>query len=176
MIGAGNTAIDAATEAKRLGAEEVLILYRRSEEEMPANSFEYRLAKEDGINFRFLTSPKKIIGNSFVEGVECVKMELAEKDSHGRRKTVPVADSEFIIPVDMIITAIGQESKTTFLNSIPDIKLEHGCVVVNPKTFQTDNPKVFAGGDCINGGMEVVNAAYDGKNAALGIDKYLSQK
>jgi glutamate synthase (NADPH/NADH) small chain len=176
VIGAGNTSIDAATEAKRLGAEEVMIIYRRSEKEMPANDFEYRLAKNDGIIFRFLISPLEILGNKSVEGIKCVKNELSKKDDQGRRTPVPVSNSEFVIPVDMVIYALGQEAKTGLLNSIPDLKVTNGCVKIDSDTFQTSNPKVFAGGDCINGGKEVVNAAYDGKQAAHGIDNFLNNK
>lgn len=176
VIGAGNTSIDAATEAKRLGAKEVYIIYRRSQFEMSAYGFEYDLAKKDGIIFHFLTSPKKIIGNSLVEGVECLKMKLGEPDNRGRRKPIVIPGTEFIIPVDMVIKAIGQESKTSFFNSIADLKFDHeGNVIVDPETFQTSVPKIFAGGDCINGGKEVVNAAYDGKHAAHGIDNFLQQ-
>lgn len=175
VIGAGNTSIDAATEAKRLGAEQVFIIYRRSDIEMSAYEFEYELAKKDGIVFHFLTSPKRIIGIDFPEGIECIKMELTESDNRGRRKPAPIPGSEFTIPVDMVIKAIGQETKSSFLSSIPAIKLgDDGCVIVDQTTFQTNNPKIFAGGDCINGGKEVVNAAYDGKRAAHGIDKFLS--
>ncbi len=172
VIGAGNTSIDAATEAKRLGAEEVMILYRRSEVEMPASNFEYQLARNNGIIFHFLTSPKKILGHTNTEGIQCVKMRLGEKDDQGRRRPKPIRDSEFIIPIDMVIIAIGQSAKIDLLESVPDIRIKNGCVVVNPATYQTDNPKVFAGGDCINGGKEVVNAAYDGKQAAIGIDLF----
>ncbi|MFA7421516.1 MAG: FAD-dependent oxidoreductase, partial [Melioribacteraceae bacterium] len=177
VIGAGNTSIDAATEAKRLGAEQVYIIYRRSDVEMSAYDFEYDLAKKDGIAFYFLTSPKRIIGKDSVEGIECVKMKLSEPDKRGKRKPVAIPDSEFSIPVDMIIKAIGQETKSSFLSSIPNVNLdEEGSVIVDAITFQTTNPQIFAGGDCINGGKEVVNAAYDGKHAAHGIDKYLSPK
>ncbi len=174
VIGAGNTSIDAATEAKRLGAEEVIIVYRRSESEMPANDWEYRLAKDDGIIFRFLTSPIEIIGNKSVESIKCTKNKLGEPDKQGRKKPVPIPNSEFIIPVDMVIYALGQQPKLKFINSIPDLKIESNKVLVNNLTYQTSNPKVFAGGDCINGGKEVVNAAYDGKQAAHGIDKFLN--
>jgi len=176
VIGAGNTAIDAATEAKRLGAEEVIIVYRRSENEMPANDFEYRLAKNDGIVFHFLTSPVEIIGKDYVEKIKCAKMKLGDTDSDGRRKPKPIPGSEFEIPVDMIITALGQKARAEFLTKLPDLKIENGCILINFETYQTGHPKVFAGGDCINGGKEVVNAAYDGKRAAHGIDKFLSNK
>jgi glutamate synthase (NADPH/NADH) small chain len=176
VIGAGNTSIDAATEAKRLGAEEVRIVYRRSQAEMPANNFEYELAKNDGIIFNFLTAPVEIIGKGKVEGIKCTKMKLGKEDESRRRRPVPIKNTEFIIPVDMVIYALGQEAKTTFLESVPDLKINNGRVQVDEETFQTSNPKVFTGGDCINGGMETVNAAYDGKQAALGIDKYLNSK
>ncbi|NJD21626.1 MAG: NAD(P)-dependent oxidoreductase [Melioribacter sp.] len=175
VIGAGNTSIDAATEAKRLGADQVYIIYRRSDVEMSAYEFEYELAKRDGIVFHFLTSPKQIIGKGFVEGIECLKMKLGEPDKWGRRKPIPISGSEFTIPVDMVIKAIGQETKSSFLSTISKLTLdEEGCVIVDQTTYQTTNPKIFAGGDCINGGKEVVNAAYDGKRAAHGIDKFLS--
>jgi dihydropyrimidine dehydrogenase (NAD+) subunit PreT len=174
VIGAGNTSIDAATEAKRLGAEEVMIIYRRTANEMPANRFEYRLAKNDGIIFHFLTSPVEFIGNKSVEGIKCVKMELGKKDESGRSRPVPIKNSEFELPVDMVIYALGQQANSSFLTTIPDLEIKNGRVIVNEKTFQTKNPKVFAGGDCINGGKEVVNAAYDGKQAAYGIDNFLN--
>ncbi len=175
VIGAGNTSIDAATESKRLGADEVMILYRRSREEMSAYDFEFELAKNDGVIFHFLTAPKRIIGNSSVEGIECTKMKLGEPDEKGKRKPIEIPGSEFVMPVDMVIKAIGQSAKTKFLNSITGLQVENGRVVVNPDNYQTGNEKVFAGGDCINGGKEVVNAAYDGKMAAHGIDGYLNK-
>ena len=175
VIGAGNTAIDAATEAKRLGAEEVIILYRRSKAEMPSNDFEFRLAKNDGIVFYFLTSPTEIIGTNSVEGIKCIRMKLGNEDESGRRKPFPIDNSEFVIPVDMVIFALGQQAKIEFLKSIPDLKISNNQIEVDPETYQTNNPKVFAGGDCINGGKETVNAAYDGKKAAHGIDEYLNK-
>lgn len=175
VIGAGNTSIDAATEAKRLGAEEVSIIYRRSSNEMPANDFEYELAKSDGIRFQFLTNPVEIIGEKTVEAIKCVKMKLGDSDEQGRRKPVPIPDSEFVQTVDMVISSLGQEPGENLLSMLPGLKFENGKVVVSPSTFQTNIPNVFAGGDCINGGMEVVNAAYDGKMAAQSIDKYLNE-
>jgi glutamate synthase (NADPH/NADH) small chain len=141
---------------------------------MSAYEFEYELAKKDGIVFYFLTSPKRIIGKEFVEKIECLKMKLGVPDRRGKRKPVPIPRSEFTIPVDMIIKAIGQETKSSFLNTIPKLTLDdEGCVIVDQASFQTHNPKIFAGGDCINGGKEVVNAAYDGKHAAHAIDEFL---
>lgn len=174
VIGGGNTAIDAVTEARRLGAEQVMILYRRSEEEMPAYEFEFELAKLDGVEFRFLTAPKRIVGSTAVESIECIRMKRTTLDGRGRRSVEPVAGSEFTIPVDMVITAIGQEPGLDLLSRIPGLRLDDGNVVVDPESMQTGNPKYFAGGDCINGGREVVNAAADGKRAARGIDRYLA--
>lgn len=176
VIGAGNTAIDAVTEARRLGAEHVMIIYRRSREEMPAYDFEYELAKSDGVQFQFLTAPVRIVGNKHVEAIECVQMQLGEPDEVGRRRPFPVPGSEFRIPVDMVIKSVGQRIEETFLGTIPGLRIERGRVWVNPKTMQTSNPKYFAGGDCVNGGKEVVNAAADGKKAAHGIEAWLTKR
>jgi glutamate synthase (NADPH/NADH) small chain len=177
IIGAGNTAIDAATEAKRLGANEVAIIYRRSENEMPAYDFEFELAKNDGVLFMFQTAPKKIIGsNGVVESMECVKMKLSEPDESGRRKPEPIPHSEFTIPVDMVIKSVGYEVNEHFITQIPNLKLNKGNIHVNNETMQTSNPKYFAGGDCTSGGREVVNAAAEGKRAARGIGRMISHK
>ncbi len=176
VIGAGNTAIDAATEAKRLGAEQVYMVYRRSEKEMPAYEFEFELAKNDGVQFLFQTAPKRIIGKKHVEALECIRMKLGAPDKDGRKKPVPVPRSEFKLPVDMVIKSVGQNIEDSFLSQIPNLKTKNGMVVVDQQTYQTTNPKYFAGGDCINGGKEVVNAAYDGKRAAHGIDRFFFSK
>ena len=192
VIGAGNTAIDAATEAKRLGAENVMIIYRRSREEMPAYDYEFELAKKDGIVFHFLTAPKRILGNSHVEAIECIKMKLGMPDAKGKRAPEPIHGSEFRLPVDMVIKSIGQKTNESFLSQIPNLSTEggsarrvesstsggktlNGKVIVNAETMQSSNPKYFAGGDCINGGKEVVNAAADGKRAAHGIHQFIFQ-
>ena len=141
---------------------------------MSAYKFEFELAKNDGVVFHFLTSPKKIIGDKYVEAIECVKMTLNDSVKGGRRKPVEIPNSNFVIPVDMVIKAIGQSAKTKFLNSITGLEIDNGKVKVDPDNYQTGNPKVFAGGDCINGGKEVVNAAYDGKRAAHGIHSFLT--
>jgi glutamate synthase (NADPH/NADH) small chain len=168
VIGGGNTAIDAATEAKRLGAEQVLMIYRRSREEISAYGFEQELALTDSVELLFSVAPKKFIGKKFVEAIECVKTKVVNG------KVKPVPRSEFKIPVDMVIKAVGQTVEASFLAQIPNLKTERGNVWVNEETYQSSNPKFFAGGDCINGGKEVVNAAYDGKLAAHGIDLSLS--
>ncbi len=173
VIGAGNTAIDAVTEARRLGAEHVMIIYRRSREEMPAYDFEFDLAKRDGVHFQFLSAPTRIIGSDHVEALECIQMKLGEPDEEGRRRPEPVGNTTFRIPVDMVIKSVGQKIEETFLGTIPTLKIERERVWVNSETMQTSNPKYFAGGDCINGGKEVVNAAADGKKAAHGIHSFL---
>jgi dihydropyrimidine dehydrogenase (NAD+) subunit PreT len=159
-----------------LGAEQVYMVYRRSEKEMPAYEFEFELAKNDGVQFLFQTAPKRVIGKKHVEALECIRMKLGAPDKDGRRKPVPVPRSEFKLPVDMVIKSVGQNIEDSFLSQIPNLKTKSGTVVVNPETYQTTNPKYFAGGDCINGGKEVVNAAYDGKRAAHGIHKFLFSK
>jgi dihydropyrimidine dehydrogenase (NAD+) subunit PreT len=180
VIGAGNTAIDGATCSVRLGAENVKILYRRTKEEMTAYDFEYEFAKQDGVEFRWLTAPKRIIGdeNGKVTHIECIRMKLGEPDADGRRRPVPIEGSEFTMRVDVVIKAIGQ---TRHLDLIKEFGLEHddGVVKVNPENYQTSNPKVFACGDVIfakgQGEAMVVTAAQQGKEAAYAIHQYLTK-
>jgi dihydropyrimidine dehydrogenase (NAD+) subunit PreT len=176
VIGAGNTAIDGATCSVRLGAENVKILYRRTAEEMTAYEFEYEFAKQDGVEFRWLTAPKMIIGdeNGKVTGIQCVKMNLGDPESDGRRRPVTVEGSEHVIQVDAVIKAIGQ---SRHLGLIDDLGVEHngGVVKVDPITLQTSNPKIFACGDVIfgkgKGDAMVVSAAQQGKDVAYAIHK-----
>lgn len=171
VIGAGNTAIDVATAARRLGAEQVAMVYRRGEREMPAFQYEYQLAQKDGVAFHWNTLPVRIVGNGVVEGLECVRTRLV---GEGRRARVePVPGSEFVLPADMVVRAVGQQPVLQFLKSISGLMMANGCVVVNPETGQTGNPKFFAGGDCVNGGREVVDAVAEGMKAARGIDAFL---
>lgn len=174
VVGAGNTAIDAVTEAKRLGAEQVMIIYRRGEEEMPAYAFEVELARLDGVAFYFHTQPKRIVGNGMVEALECIRLKPGVPGRGRKMLPEPIPGSEFRLPVDMVIKSIGQKPALDFLNEVQGLKFPDGTVQVDPETMQTDNPRYFAGGDCINGGKEVVNASADGKRAAHGIDRYLS--
>ncbi|GGF15111.1 oxidoreductase [Halobacillus andaensis] len=179
VVGAGNTAIDAATCSVRKGAENVKIVYRRTANEMTAYDFEYEFAKQDGVEFNWLTQPISIKGdeNGKVQELTCVQMELGEPSADGRRRPVPVKDSEFTIKVDAVIKAIGQ---TRHLDLIENFGLEHegGVVKVDPESRQTSNPKVFAAGDVIfgkgKGDAMVVTAAQQGKEAALAIHKQLS--
>lgn len=172
VVGAGNTAIDAATQAKRLGADKVYIIYRRTVKEMPANEYEYGLALDDACDFLWQTHPVKVLGNEFVTGLECVRMELGEPDDSGRRSPRVVPGSEFVLPLDMVIKSLGQKAYESFLTDIPGLETKWGRVVVN-ENFQSSLPKLFAGGDCINGGKETVNAVADGRDAALGIHKMI---
>ncbi|WP_110111246.1 NAD(P)-dependent oxidoreductase [Bacillus sp. CGMCC 1.16541] len=181
VIGAGNTAIDGATCSVRLGAENVKILYRRTVEEMTAYDFEYEFAKQDGVEFRWLTAPKRIIGNENgkVVQIECVKMQLGEPDADGRRRPVEVKGSEFVLEVDAVIKAIGQERHLPLIN---DFKLTHdgGVIKINKETYQTSHPKVFSCGDAIfgkgQGEAMVVTAAQQGKDTARAIHQQLTQE
>ncbi|MFJ7373682.1 NAD(P)-dependent oxidoreductase [Lysinibacillus capsici] len=178
VIGAGNTAIDGATSAVRLGADNVQILYRRTEKEMTAYKFEYEFAKQDGVEFKWLTAPKKIIGNKAgkVTGIECVKMKLGEAGPDGRQRPEEVKGSNFIIEVDAVIKAIGQ---TRFVSLIEAFGLAHtnGVVDIDETTMQTSKDKVFACGDVVFGNGQgeamVVTAVQQGKDAAYKIHERL---
>lgn len=173
VVGAGNTAVDAATAAVRLGAQRVSIVYRRSRDEMPAYDYEFELAKHDGIGFEWLTAPVEVLGTHAVEGLRCVRMRLGARDARGRRAPEPVPGSEFVLPADMVIAAVGQEKRSGWLAGVPGLALDAGRVTTNPETAMTSVPGLFAGGDCANGGKEVVIAVAEGKLAALGIDRWL---
>ncbi|OZT13392.1 dihydropyrimidine dehydrogenase [Priestia aryabhattai] len=181
VVGAGNTAIDGATCSVRLGAENVQILYRRTSAEMTAYDFEYEFAKQDGVEFRWLTVPVRIVGNdkNEVTGIECIKMELKESEGHGRKKPVPIEGSEFLIEVDAVIKAIGQERYLSLINQF-ELKQDGGVVIINQDTFQTSNPKVFACGDVVfgkgQGEAMVVTAAQQGKKTAYGIHAQLKKE
>jgi len=173
-IGAGNTAIDVVTAARRLGAESVYLIYRRSEQEMPAFEYEYELAKGDGVVFLWQTQPVRVLGtNGLVTGLECVRTHLGAPDAKGRRTPEPIPGSEFALDVDMVVRAVGQKPITDFLRAVRGIELrKNGTVVVNER-HQTGNPKYFSGGDCANGGKEVVDAVAEGMAAARGVDAWL---
>ncbi|HIO66761.1 MAG TPA: hypothetical protein EYN41_00375 [Flavobacteriales bacterium] len=178
VLGGGNTAMDAASESARMGAEEVTLAYRRSRDEMGAYEFEYDLAKGVGANGVFNLTPIEIIGKKKVEGVRFIR----NKSSYG--KIEPIKGSEFTFECDMVILATGQSKQVNFLEKIESLKLDkkgrimdnRGRIVVNAETHQTNNPKYFAAGDAVNGGVEVVNAVYEAKIAARGIHKYLAGK
>jgi len=173
VIGAGNTAIDVATAARRLGSEYTAIVYRRSEREMSAFKYEYQLAQKDGVVFHWNTQPLRVVGNSHVEGLECVRTRLV---GSGRQARVePIAGTEFVIPADMLVRALGQQPLLDLLKHVPGLATSGGRVVVHPETGQTGHSKYFAGGDCVNGGREVVDAVAEGMRAARGIDAWLRQ-
>ncbi len=175
VIGGGNTAIDAARVAKKLGAKEVMILYRRSREEMPALPHEVELAEKDGIKFYFLVAPKQIIGeNGRVKAVECLRMRLGEPDESGRRRPIPIAFSEHQYEVDMVIPALGQVVETSVL--LPELmsKEKRGPPLqVDSLTLETNVPGVFAGGDVATGPASIIEAVGAGKRAAVSIHRYL---
>lgn len=171
VLGGGNTAMDAASEAARMGASEVTLAYRRSKEEKGGYEFEYQYAVGAGVKGLFNVSPVEIMGNGKVEGVKFIRTE--SKD--GRLKNIE--GSEFVMKCDMVIKATGQQKMGNLLSMIDGLELDQKTrIKVDPETNQTTNPKYFAGGDAINGGAEVVNSAYDGKLAAHGINQFLQLK
>jgi homotetrameric NADPH-dependent glutamate synthase len=176
VVGGGNTAMDAARSALRLGAQ-VTVVYRRTETEMPARRAEIHHAKEEGIKFLFLTNPVKYIGDESGKliGVECIKMELGEPDDSGRRKPVPVPISNFVIEADIAIEAIGTESNRFLLSQFPDLKTNKYGYIITNEFGQTSIPKVFAGGDIVTGSATVILAMGAGKKAAEGIVKFFTE-
>jgi dihydropyrimidine dehydrogenase (NAD+) subunit PreT len=174
-IGAGNTAIDVVTAARRLGAEAVYLVYRRSEQEMPAFRYEYELAKKDGVIFHWQTQPVRILGSGgVVTGLECVRTRLGEPDERGKRAPETIPNSAFTIEADMVVRAVGQKQATEFLRGVNGIELRRDGTVVVDAAHRTGNPKYFAGGDCVNGGREVVDAVAEGMAAGKGIDDLLA--
>jgi len=180
VIGGGNTAIDAANAARRLGADDVYMIYRRSEREMPAFLFEYEHSKLEGVQFRLQTQPVAIRAAASdgrrVGALECVRMELGEPDQSGRRKPQPVAGSNFMIECDMVIPATGQSRFIDFLSKCRGVEVQDGCVMTDSATGRTANPRYYAAGDCVNGGREVVDAVAEGKRAGLGMVSWLEQR
>ncbi len=177
VIGAGNVAFDAARSAMRLGARKVTIVYRRSENEMPARLEEINHAKEEGISFSLLTTPLEIIADErgWVKSMRCVKNELGKEDASGRKRPVPIQGSEFYIQTDTIICAIGQGPNPLLLRSIPSLKLnDRGNVIVDDK-LMSNIDGVFAGGDIVSGSATVIESMRAGKKAALSISNYLQK-
>lgn len=177
VVGGGNVAMDAARCAKRLGAENVYIIYRRSKEEMPARLEEVHHAKEEGIDFRLLCNPTRILGeDGWVRGIECIKMELGEPDASGRRRPVPMEGSEFSLDVDSVVIAIGQSPNPLIKNTTPDMETNaRGCIVAKNDAGETSKKGVWAGGDAVTGAATVILAMGAGKSAAAAIDEYLSK-
>ncbi len=177
VVGAGNVAMDSVRTAIRLGAEEVYLVYRRSEQEMPARIEEIERAKEEGAIFKLLTNPVRILGDDkgWVTSMECIRMELGEPDDSGRRRPVPVKGSEFIIEVDSIIMALGTNANPLLPQSTPGLKLNKwGYIMTDEETCGTSIRGVYAGGDIVTGSATVILAMGAGRKAARAIDKYLS--
>lgn len=172
VIGGGNVAMDAARVARRLGAE-VSIVYRRSEKEMPARLEEVHHAKEEGVIFRMLTNPKAILGdeNGFVRAMECVEMELGEPDERGRRRPVPKAGSEFELPVDTVIVAIGNSPNPLIKKTTPDLPVNERGGITTDERGKTGKLHVYAGGDAVTGAATVILAMGAGKKAAAAMDE-----
>jgi NADPH-dependent glutamate synthase beta subunit-like oxidoreductase len=175
VIGGGNVAFDAVRTARRLGGKEAHIIYRRTAQEMLANADEIKEAQDEGIPIHFLTQPVRFIGtNGKVNQVECVKMALGEPDGSGRRTPEPISGSEFTIEVDAVITALGQESDWACLTPECACQLtDWGTIHVDPVTFQSDDPDIFAGGDAVTGPRTVIEAIASGKEAAVSIDRFI---
>ncbi|MEO0080657.1 MAG: NADPH-dependent glutamate synthase, partial [candidate division WOR-3 bacterium] len=175
-VGGGNVAMDSARTALRLGAEESIIIYRRSKNEMPARAAEIHHAEEEGIKFEFLANPVRFITNSdgWVREVECLRMELGEPDASGRRRPVPVPGSEFRIDVDTVVVAIGNGPNPLIPQTTPGLEIaRHGNIVADPKTGKTTKKGVFAGGDIVTGAATVILAMGAGRAAAAAIDEFL---
>ena len=179
VVGGGNVAMDAARCAKRLGAETVYIVYRRSMDELPARKEEVEHAQEEGILFRLLTNPVEVLGDEtgHVKGMKCVQMELGEPDASGRRRPVPVPDSEFVLDVDTMIMSIGTSPNPLIRSTTPGLETnKHGCIVTNGEDGLTSRTGVYAGGDAVTGAATVILAMGAGKQAAAAIHKYIQGK
>jgi glutamate synthase (NADPH/NADH) small chain len=179
VVGGGNVAMDSARSAKRLGADDVTVVYRRTQKEMPARAEEYKHAVEEGVIFDWLTNPVEYVGNEKGQlcGVRCIKMELGEPDVSGRRRPVPVKDSEFVIDCDLAIEAIGQGANKLLLSTFPELELnEKGYIKADVKTGETSVQGVFVGGDIVTGAATVILAMGAGKDAAAAIDRYVKGK
>ncbi|HEY9722715.1 MAG TPA: NAD(P)-dependent oxidoreductase [Oscillatoriaceae cyanobacterium] len=173
VIGGGNTALDVVRELKQLGVPCVFLVYRRDEASMSGYAHELEAARLEGVEVRFNSAPLEVVGEGHVTGLRCVATRLGAPDANGRQSLEQIAGSEFVLPAELVVKATGQEKLSAFLGAIPGVKVDKGRVVVDQATGQTGNPKFFAGGDCANGGKEVVNAAAEGKRAARGIDAFL---
>ncbi len=179
VVGGGNVAMDAARCAKRLGAEEVFIVYRRSEKELPARAEEVEHAKEEGIVFHLLNNPTQILGdeNGNAKGMECIRMELGEPDASGRRRPVEVPGSEFTLDVDCVIMAIGTSPNPLIKSTTEGLETQKwGGIIVNEETGLTSREGVYAGGDAVTGAATVILAMGAGKTAATAIDQYIQSK
>ncbi len=177
VIGGGNVAMDAVRTSKRLGAEESIIVYRRAREQMPARVEEVHHAEQEGIRFEMLTNPTAVLGDDkgWVRGMTCIRMELGEPDASGRRRPVPVKGSEFEIPCDLVVVAVGTQANPLITQTTPDLKVNKWGYIEVDDNLMSSIPGVFAGGDIVRGAATVILAMGDGKKAAQGIDRYLKK-
>jgi glutamate synthase (NADPH/NADH) small chain len=175
VVGGGNVAMDAVRTAKRLGAAEAMIVYRRTHDELPARAEEVHHAEQEGVRFEFLTAPLEVLGNDKrrVVGMKCQKMKLGEPDSSGRRRPEPIPGSEYTLDCDLVVVAIGTKANPLLTATCPDLKLNKWGNIVADENGQTSLPGVFAGGDIVRGAATVILAMGDGKKAALAMDGYL---
>ena len=179
VVGGGNVAMDAARSAKRLGAEEVYIVYRRGMEELPARKEEVEHAEEEGIIFKTLHNPVEILGNEdgMVCGMKCVEMELGEPDASGRRRPIVKEGSEFVLDVDSVIMSIGTSPNPLIRSTTPGLEANnHGCLITKDEKGETTREGVYAGGDAVTGAATVILAMGAGKEAAKAIDEYIKSK
>ncbi|MBN1903137.1 NADPH-dependent glutamate synthase [Candidatus Sumerlaeota bacterium] len=184
VVGGGNVAMDSARTALRLGADEVHLIYRRSRTEMPARIEEIENAEEEGVIFHLLTNPVRILGEKkenlpgmWVKTLECLKMELGAPDDSGRRRPVPISGSEFLMPIDTVIMAIGTKANPIIATTTPDLAINKwGYIIADSETGETNKPGVFAGGDIVTGSATVIGAMGAGRKAARAIHEYISQK
>jgi len=178
IVGGGNTAMDAVRTAKRLGADEASIVYRRSEEEMPARNEEIHHAKEEGVKFMNLVNPIEFISDDqgSVVAAKCLRMELGEPDESGRRRPVPMEGSEFVMDVDMVVIAVGNGSNPLISQTTPEIETNKWGNIVADEDGRTSMDGVFAGGDIVSGGATVILAMGAGRKSAIAINEYLKAK
>ena len=178
VVGGGNVAMDAVRTAKRLGAKEAMIVYRRTHDELPARAEEVHHAEQEGVKFEFLTAPVEVIGNDkrWVIGMKCQKMKLGEPDSSGRRRPEVIPGSDFVLDCDTVVVAIGTKANPLLTATCPDLKLNKWGNIVADKNGATSIPGVFAGGDIVRGAATVILAMGDGKKSAQAIDKYLAAR
>ena len=176
-IGGGNVAMDSARTARRLGAESSMIVYRRTRKEMPARAEEIHHAEEEGIKFEFLVAPIEVVGDDkrWVTGLKCVRMQLGEPDASGRARPVAIPGSEFVIPCEIVVVAIGTRANPLLTSTCPELKLNRWGNIIVDDNGMTSLPGVFAGGDIVRGAATVILAMGDGKRAAKAINDYLAQ-
>jgi glutamate synthase (NADPH) small chain len=176
VIGGGNVAMDAVRTARRLGAEDAVVVYRRSREQLPARAEEVHHAEQEGVTFQFLSAPLRVLGDEhgWVTGLECRRMELGEPDESGRRRPVPVSGSEYVLDCDVVVVAIGTRANPLLTSTAPDLKLNRWGYIEIDENGQSSMPGVFAGGDIVRGAATVILAMGDGKKVAGAIHDYLS--